>query len=310
MWANQGAQSALDANVRIPDRNFEGDAPLFDLRGVGWESAVDRQSGNGEKIAAAGNHHRSDSIDKVGASGRNRRQPVRAAIGGFRHGHLMKVVQRCVHGSEISPQNRFTALAIRLFNRVLNLLDGLLAGQNAGQCEEAGLHDGVDPPAHLRFAGHLDGINNVELQLLVDDRVLHLPRDFVPDFLGPVRAVQQKSGTRLGDAQHVDSFQEVELMTRYEARLLDKVRRVDRARARTHVGDGDGAGLLRVVDEIALGIQRRVFANDLHRVLVRPNGAVASQPIEDGPCDVVGLFRRLGIPLQAQVSYVIDRCQP
>ena len=91
-----------------------------------------------------------------------------------------------------------------------------------------------------------------------------------------------------------------------EVGAVDQVRRVDRPRAEPHVRDGDRAGFLRVVDEVALGVHRRVFADDLDRVLAGADRAVAAQSVEHGPRHVVGLGRELRVPLQAQVRHVVD----
>ncbi len=70
---------------------------------------------------------------------------------------------------------------------------------------------------------------------------------------------------------------------------VDQVGRVDRPRAEAHMRDGNGAGFFRVVNEVALGIHRRVFADDLDRVLAGPDRPVAAQPVEHRPRHVVGL---------------------
>ena len=81
----------------------------------------------------------------------------------------MEGAQRAVDGREIAPQDRIAPLAIRLLDRVLDLGDRLVAREDARQGEEAGLHDRVDPAAEFRLLGHRQGVDNVELQLLVDD---------------------------------------------------------------------------------------------------------------------------------------------
>jgi len=71
------------------------------------------------------------------------------------------------------------------------------------------------------------------------------------------------------------------------------------------VGDGAGAGLLGVVDEVTLGVVVRLLADDLDGVLVGPDRAVGPQAEKDGPHDVV----RLDVQLfngQGQVGDVID----
>ena len=61
----------------------------------------------------------------------------------------------------------------------------------------------------------------------------------------------------------------------------DQVRRADRLRPEAQVRDGLRAGLLRVVDEVALRVQVLLGAEDLDRVLVRADRAVRAEAEED-----------------------------
>ena len=68
----------------------------------------------------------------------------------------------------------------------------------------------------------------------------------------------------------------------------------------------DGAGLLRVIDEVTLGEVVGVRPDDLDRVLVRPDGPVRAQSVEHAleasrVLDVVG-----GVDLKAGMGDVID----
>ena len=90
-------------------------------------------------------------------------------------------------------------------------------------------------------------------------------------------------------------------MAGHEARLLDEVRRADRARAEAQVRHRDGARLLRVVDEVALRVGVRLLADDLDRVLVRADRAVRAEPEEHGALHV----RRLDVEAASTGS---DRC--
>ena len=59
-------------------------------------------------------------------------------------------------------------------------------GRTPEMREEAGLHDGVDAAAHARLAGHLVGVDHEEPEPLLDDLLLHLARQVVPDLVrGP-----------------------------------------------------------------------------------------------------------------------------
>ena len=69
--------------------------------------------------------------------------------------------------------------------------------------------------------------------------------------------------------------------------------------------DRHRAGLLRVVDEVALGIERGVFSHDLHRVLVRADRAVAAEPVKHGADHVVRFGRERRVVVEAQVRHVV-----
>ena len=70
-------------------------------------------------------------------------------------------------------------------------------------------------------------------------------------------------------------------MTGDEVGIVDEVRRLDRVGSVPQVRDGHRARLLGVVDEVALGVQFGVRTDDLHRGLVRADGAVAAERRED-----------------------------
>src|SRR5207253_1712351 len=92
-------------------------------------------------------------------------------------------------------------------------------------------------------------------------------REVIPDFVRTERAVQQKGGGRRSGRQHIETLEEIELVASDEIRRLDQVRCVDRLRTEAQVRDGHRARLLRVIDEVALGVQVRLGADDLDRVL-------------------------------------------
>ena len=87
-----------------------------------------------------------------------------------------------------------------------------------------------------------------------------------------------------------------------EVRRLQQIRRADGARAEPQVRDGVGAGLLRVVDEVALGVAFGVRGQDLRRVLVRADRAVGAQAEEQRAHDV----RRLDVEARVDGRLVCD----
>ena len=53
---------------------------------------------------------------------------------------------------KFSSSRRLALAAVGLFDRLLDAGDGLVLRQDAGDGEEAGLHHGVDAPAHAGVA--------------------------------------------------------------------------------------------------------------------------------------------------------------
>ena len=96
-----------------------------------------------------------------------------------------------------------------------------------------------------------------------------------------IRRVQQEDARPAPRVlEHVDLVQELELMAGDEAGAIDQVGRADRTRARAQVRDRDRAGLLRVVDEVALHVEVGLLADDLDRVLVGADRAVGAEAVE------------------------------
>ena len=94
-------------------------------------------------------------------------------------------------------------------------------------------------------------------------------------------------------------------MHRHELRPLDLIGGADRPRAEAHVRDGDRAGLLRVVDEVALREERRLAGDDRHRALGGADRSVAAET-EEERAHALALGREIARPRQAGVRDVVD----
>ena len=127
----------------------------------------------------------------------------------------------------------------------------------------------------------------------------------VPRLGGPVLRVQEEDGARRGRLEHVVAVEERLLVARDEVRAPHEVRRADRPRPEAQVRDGDGARLLRVVDEVALREVVRLLADDLDRVLVRADGAVGAEAVEEGAHRVGRLDVELRVPGKRRVRHVV-----
>ena len=115
---------------------------------AGRPGAVDRKRAHRQQVALAGQHHRRDLLDEVGRLLRHQRRT--RARGAHRRGHrnLVQVRERLIDHLAVAPHDLGPALAVGLLDRLLDVPDGFVAGQHAGDREEAGLHDRVDARAH------------------------------------------------------------------------------------------------------------------------------------------------------------------
>ena len=172
--ADQRALVALDADLGVPDRNLERDVPLLPFRRRHRPRAIDRERAHRQQVALAGQHHRGHLLHEVGRLRRHERRPRARRGGRGRHRNLVQVRQRLVHHLAVPAHDLGPALAVGLLNRLLDLLDRFVARQDAGDREEARLHDGVDARAHAGALRQLVGVDGEEADLLLDDLLLHL----------------------------------------------------------------------------------------------------------------------------------------
>ena len=72
------------------------------------------------------------------------------------------------------------------------------------------------------------GVDGEEAELLLDDLLLHLARQVVPDLVGREWGVQQERRARRRVLEHVDLVDELELVAGDEPGAIDEIRRSDR----------------------------------------------------------------------------------
>ena len=129
----------------------------------------------------------------------------------------------------------------------------------------------------------------------LDDPLLHRARQMVPHLVGTERRVEQQSGARRGEPQHVLPLDEIELVACHEAGLPDQIGRLDRRVAEAQMRYRLRARFVRIVDEVALGIEPRIFGDDLDAVLVGADRAVRAEPVEHRPHTSGGSIGNAGI---------------
>ncbi len=195
--ADHRALAALDADVWIPDRDFVGQVALLPLRRTGGVGAIDGQGADRQLIAFFGDHRAQDLAHEGRCVCRDRGQPFDVAANGRGHLDFVQVFQGVIDRGQVHLDDRFTFAAVGLADRLLDLLDRLIARQHAGDGEEADLHDRVDAAAHPGVARHSVGVDHVEFQLFVDDLLLDRARQLIPDLIRAKGRVEQEGAARL-----------------------------------------------------------------------------------------------------------------
>src|SRR5215831_8663314 len=216
------------------------------------------------------------------------------------------MAERGIHSSVVLLDHGFPAFSVGLPDRGFDLTDGFLAREYTADGEEAGLHDRVDPPDHAGIFRYLVSIDAIESQLLPDDLFLNPLRKFVPYLVRTVGAVEQKHGAGLRILENVKFLHERGLVTRDEVCAADQVCGMDRLGAEAQVRNGAGAGLLRVIHEIALGEVPGFLPNDLDRVLVSAYCTVRAEAIEQASRGFWTFGRELRGVVDARIGDVID----
>ena len=120
---------------------------------------------------------------------------------------------------------------------MLDSADRLGARQHSANREEAGLHHRVNAIPHAGFASDLDGVNHKEPHSLADDLLLGGAWQVVPNLVGTIRTVQQKSGVALGRLQHVKAFEKRKVVAGDKTRPADQISRVNGPGAEPQVRD-------------------------------------------------------------------------
>ena len=186
----------MNTEILFPDRHDRSDVPLLVGAGARRKGAVRRHQADGNVVAAPDHHPGRHAPDEVGGSVGHDRGQVPVTAHRRRHLDLVEARQRTVDRSEVLDDHRLALAAVSLAYRFLNVPDRRLARQHAGDCEEAGLEDGVGASGKTHLTGNLGGIDDEEAKTLVDDLPLHRPRQVIEDRIGSVRRIKQEDAAR------------------------------------------------------------------------------------------------------------------
>ena len=160
---------------------------------------------------------------------------------GFRDLDLGQFFNRAVNRRIVHVDDLITFLAVGFLDRVLDRLDRLFLGQDAGDMEEGGLHDHVDASAKSDGLAELDRIDDPEFGLFVDQLLLDCGRQFLPDLRLGEGGGQQKGAAVFEVGHHVVFIKEGEVVAGDEVCLVDQVWGHNLIFPEAQMACGDGA---------------------------------------------------------------------
>ena len=107
---------------------------------------------------------------KSGASPATTAGRLRVAVAAVGNGYLVQMRQRRVDRGAVLLDHGRPGLAIGRFDRLPDMGQRVLARQDAGDGEEAGLHDGVDAHPETRRARDFVGVDDEDARALFEQR--------------------------------------------------------------------------------------------------------------------------------------------
>ena len=193
----------------------------------------------------------------------------------------MHGVDAGVDGLPVHLNNRVALLAVALLGGLFHVLDSFVDGHDVGQLEEGRLQNGVGALAHADLDGFVDGVDGVQLDVVVRDVLLvGRVQVLVQLLIGPL-AVDHEHAAGLDILDHLHAHVDVSgVVAGDEVRLVDVVGAADGLVAKAQVADGDAARLFGVILEVRLDVLVGMVADDLGGVLVGADGTVAAQAPE------------------------------
>ena len=311
--ADIGALVALDALGAVPGGDGDGYAALFISGGAQLELAVHmvHKGGNGQAVAVHLAHGLQDLLHHLHKLG----LALQGLVLGLIHGigpvggniDLLKGGGAQVDGLVVHIHHVLALLQVRGLGLLLHVADGVLLRHDLGQGEEGGLENGVVALAHADLDGQINGVDGVELDVILGDVALGIGLQVMVQLVHIPLAVDHEHAAGLHIVDHLKALGDIAgVVAGHEVGLVDIIRRTDGLITEAQMADGDTAGLLRVVLEVGLYILVGMVADDLDGVLVGAHGTVAAQTPElaldgAGSCGV-GAVLILG---QGEIGHIV-----
>jgi hypothetical protein len=211
------------------------DVALLPSRRSGGIGSVRGQGAHREIVAAAGDDRRGHVLDEVrGMVGDDRRSGSRADDR-HRQVDFVQVVEGAIDRREILIDELRSLAAVGRKDGLLDPGDRLLARQHARDREEARLHHRIDTSGHAGVRRDPVGVDHEHADALADDFSLYPLWQVVPRVGGPERRIDQEHRPLVRLGEHLDAFQQLELMAGDETGFVHEVGRPDRVGSEAQV---------------------------------------------------------------------------
>ncbi len=303
--ANEATHSTLDTNIWIPNRNIYRDVALFVLSRSGGPLTVIGHLGNLDAIAFEADNLRRDVLDEIGRVIGNRRRHLDVACYVIRIIDLVDIIERNIDCGVVCLDYLFALAPICFLDRFLDKTNRLVHRDNLRQLEESRLHYGVDSGTEVKFLRQLDTVNNEEFCFFIDNLPLHYFRQAIPCVLRVVWGIEQEAAALFEWLQQIVFLDECPIVASDEIRLIAYICAFDRIIGEANMARRARAGLLRVIDEIALRVFIGGLTYDLDRVLIRADRAVGAEAPEHRLKTAVTAFAVILVPFEAGVRNVV-----
>ena len=226
--ADHRAPVALHAEIRFPDRDLEGDAPLLVAARAGRPGPVGRERAHRQPVAVALQQQSGHALHEVGGVVGYRPTTPTGRVE-IADGNLVQPCQRGVDGRDVAPHDLGSAPAPGVGHRLLHPFDRFASGKHAREREEAGRHDRVDAALEPVLVGDLIRVDREQPAPALDQGLLRVARKARPDPFGRDGGVDQHRGADVGHLQDVETVQEPRIVHGDEPGPGDLVGRADRA---------------------------------------------------------------------------------
>ena len=182
----------MNTKSRFPHWYIYGDVAFFILGCSSRKLPIRGHLADREFISTKRYHFCGYFFDKIGSIFRDRRPHF------YLTGHLVgnldfiDFFKGAINGRIVHFNDFFSLLSVTFLDGIFNGFYGSLNRKNVADFEKGGLHNDINSWPQADFMGNGDGVNNVELQFLIDYMLLYLLRQSVPYLILVMAGGQQK----------------------------------------------------------------------------------------------------------------------